>query len=224
MQNQRKPWKLINVLASALIALSLCSQANAFTWRDDPFSFPDTSNLTESRSGNSITYSNFLATNGSPFTLPELGVIVPWAFPILNGTAISMTWSNAQDGWVNTNVDGTTLLVTLDNVAGRLRFGDVAGDAAGTLPLDPTRTVLGVSETRALEDLIPFLDLGSFAPNESKAFELTFTYHFGDNRQLNGQAPDTAGALNTVSPVPEPATLLLVGIGLLGLRRNQSRK
>ena len=135
-----------------------------------------------------------------------------------------MSWDNSLDGWVNSNVGGTTLLVTLDNVAGRLRFGEVAGDPAGTLPLDPTRTFLGVSETRNLEDLVPFLDLGLFAPNESKAFDLTFTYHFGDNRLLNGEVPSTAGALNTVSPVPEPATLMLVGVGLLALRRNRQRK
>jgi hypothetical protein len=220
METRRISRSILGLLACMLLVLSLDSQANAFTWRDDPFSFPDTTNVQFSTAGNSITYSGFEAVNASPFVLPDLGVIVPWIFPIIGGSPISMEWSNAQDGWINSNVYGQALLVTLDNVSGRLRFGDVAGDAAGTVPLDPTRTFQGVSETRGPDDLVPFLDLGSFAPNEAKPFSLTFTYHFDDGRLLNGSVPSTPGFLNTVSPVPVPEpesyALLLAGLGLMG--------
>jgi hypothetical protein len=228
METQRISRSILGFLVFMLLALSLCSQANAFTWRDDPFSFPDTSKVGEPATvGNSITYSGFEAVNASPFVLPSLGVIVPWIFPVIDGSPISMGWSNAQDGWINSNVNGHTLLVTLDNFTDRLRFGDVAGDAAGTVPLNPTRTFGGISETRGPDDLVPFLDLGSFAPNESKPFSLTFTYHFDDGRLLNGAVPSTPGFLNTVSPVPEPESyaLLLAGLGLMGgiARRRKQR-
>lgn len=223
MQTQRKFWNLMKWLTGMLLALSLCNPvAAAFSWRDDPFSFPAPDGTTPIRSGNSVTF-GFVAVNGSPFMLPDLGVIVPWVFPVLSGTPVSMAWSNGQDGWVNANVDGTTLLVTLDNISGRLRFGDVA-DGSGVSPLDPTRSTGGVLETRLPDDLVPFFDLGSFGPNEFKPFDMTFTYHFGDDRQLEGQAPVTIGFLNTVSPVPEPATLPLFGIALLGLLRSRARK
>ena len=76
---------------------------------------------------------------------------------------------------------GVSLLVTLDNATGRIRFGDVANDT-GLAPLDPTRSYSGVLETRTADDLVPFLDLGSFAAGDAKLFNLVYTYHFGDGK------------------------------------------
>jgi hypothetical protein len=70
-------------------------------------------------------------------------------------------------------------------------------------------------ETRDSSDLIPIFSLGAFAPNETKRFDVSFTYAFGDQRV--GALP-TAFIGNTVSPIPEPGTyaMFLTGLGLLG--------
>ena len=215
---------LVALLTYILLALGLSSPAFAdpFTWRDDPFSGLLSGGV-RSDAGNTVTFSNLQVI--STEATPDLAVILPWFFPVFrNGTpeatTYSMEWSNAANGWVNDNVEGTSLLVTLDNILGRLLFGSVA-DVTGTAPLDPTRILNGVSETRLPGDLVPFLDLGAFAANEIKSFDLVLTYHFGDGRALPA-GTGAFGALNTISQIPEPPMLALLGIALLGLGLSRS--
>jgi len=211
-------------LAYMSLILGLCSPASAvtFTWRDDPSSTFDPSNIVRSRTDNTITFSNFQAINMTAQAIPSLGLISPWVFTKFGDTTYTFNWSNGADGWVNNNVEGTSLLITLDNFSDRLRFGNVA-DVTGLAALDPTLTVNGVSQTLQPGDLVPFLDLGAFAANQMKAFSLVFTYHFGDGRVLTDATdPLTLGFLNTVSPIPEPSVLALLGVALLGLRLSRS--
>lgn len=236
-RNQRfHPYAL---LGYALLALNLCAPAAAepFTWQNDSHSDPNADLLSVSRSGDSVTFSHFQAVNKSNQTLPDVGIIQPWVFTRLGTTTYSLDWSNAQNGWVNNNIEGTSVLVTLDNHPDRLRFGNIA-NSSGQGPLQATKIQDGQKETRLPDDLIPFFDLGAFGPKEIKSFDLVLTYHFGDNRQLNGHAPFTIGYFYTVAPVaapealtlaslaldpaggsavPEPTTLALAGIGLIGL-------
>jgi hypothetical protein len=212
------------LLTYVLLALGLCTPASAvpLTWRDDPSSGFDFSIASRSVNGNTVTFSNLQAVNFTTQALPDLAVIVPWVFPVFGGgtTTYSMAWSNADNGWLNNHVGGTSLLITLDNIAGRLSFGSVA-DGTGMAPLDPTQTLNNVSETRLPGDLIPFLDLGAFAANQSTTFDLVFTYHFRDGRALPADTT-TFFFLNTVSPVPEPPILALLGIALLALCLSRS--
>ena len=56
--------------------------------------------------------------------------------------------------------------------------------------------------------------LGSFAPNEAKRFDVSFTYTFGDNR-VGTEGATTSFFGYTVSPIPEPETfaMFLAGLG-----------
>ena len=215
---------LISLLSSLILftlalAVPLPANAGPLPWRDDPFSglnFSNASVSTTGPNGNTRVFRNLEAVNFSSQPLPRLLVMAAWFWPFT--APVSMTWSNALDGWFTDNYDGTSLLVNLDNAAGRIRFGDVAGDPAGLVPIDPMQAYLGVSETRASNDQVPFLDLGSFAPNEAKSFDLAYTFHFGDNRMGN---PGAAFFLNTLSPspsaIPEPSSLsLTLTMGLFG--------
>ena len=215
---------LISLLSSLILftlALAVPPPANAepLPWRDDPFSglrFSNASVSTAGPNGNTRVFRDLEAVNFSNQPLPKLLVMAAWFWPFT--APVNMTWSKALDGWFTDSYDGTSLLVNLDGVAGRIRFGDVAGDPAGLVPIDPTQAYLGVSETRAPNDEVPFLDLGSFAPNEAKPYDLSYTFHFGDNRTGN---PGASFFLNTLSPspsaIPEPSSLALISsMGLFG--------
>jgi hypothetical protein len=108
--------------------------------------------------------------NSAARALPEIAFLSPiWQV----GNALQ--WDDARGGWAG-NVGGTTLLVTVDT-PDRLPFSEVA-DATGT-----TQQRLSQFGQKVLpSDRVPFLDLGSFLPNETKTFELAYHYQWGDNR------------------------------------------
>jgi hypothetical protein len=192
--------------------------ATAFAFVNDPSSTLDTRNVSVAVTGNTAVQTGGLAVNLTEQALPDLGLLVPYAWPRLpdapdgSPVRVPLTWDGARDGWFTPDFDGTgtSLLLTLriatpgDAPDERLAVGSVADDAALTvgIPLASTALVPFPEETLRPEDELPFVDLGSFAPGEAKPFDLVFTYHWGDG------TTDEAFRVNffayTVSPVPTP--------------------
>lgn len=123
----------------------------------------------------------------------------------------------------------TSLLVTVDIMIngtpnGTMLAGEVA-DGTGTSAFGPSSDSANVGftglppETLAPDAALPFVDLGSFAPNEAKPFSLMFTYTFGDGRSCDVASFScrTQTSALTLAPVPELGTLGLLGAGVLGL-------
>jgi hypothetical protein len=167
------------------------------------------------------------AINLTNKVLPDVGFFVPSVWPrIFNPdgslSSFALTWRNDKNGWFTDNFDstGTSLLVTVgiqtqDNVPnGRVRAGSVADDQTLTRPIqDLTFIFAGLPETLSPDDLMPFVDLGSFSPSEGKFLDLVLTYNWGDDRPCC--ALRTAFGAFTLAPVPEPGVLSLVGVGLM---------
>jgi hypothetical protein len=174
--------------------------------------------------GDSITYHNFQAVNETNHALPDIGVWEPyiWArIPTPNGKSVdhfdALTWNNDLHGWSSSNFNGTgeSVLVTLqittnpDGPDTQLAAGSVA-DGTGTnlfpeqsnLLHDDSGNIIFPNPPYQVETLqpgyqLPFVDLGSFQPNEKEPFDLTFTYHWG-GRDLG--AYRTAGYIATLAP------------------------
>jgi hypothetical protein len=216
-------------LAMITTSIVVAAPAAAFTFQDDPSSTWNGDELTErSINGNVVTYQNLFARNDTADPLPALSFAIPFAWPnVDNSTYLPMQWRNDLNGWFtgNFNNTGTSLTVSLTGpAASSVLMGDLA-DLTGSQPLPLTEPCQSGSvsctdapyppETRDSSDLIPIFSLGAFAPNETKRFDVSFTYSFGDRRV--GALP-TAFIGNTVSPIPEPGTyaMFLAGLGLLG--------
>ena len=120
-----------------------------------------------------------------------------------------MEWRNDLNGWFSSdfNNTGTSLTVTLANPnASSIAMGQIA-DLSGSAQYPLTEPCSSGSpscwpapypqETRELGDQIPVLSLGAFAPNETKRFDLSFNYAYGDQR---GGALQTALVGHTISP------------------------
>jgi hypothetical protein len=230
-------------LASRLFGLVIVSSsaafavpAAAFTFQDDPSSTWDEDNLTtHTFAGNTITYHDYFARNDTSNTLPGLSFATPFVWAVIGDSEVPMQWRNDLNGWYSSdfNNTGTSLTVSLTAPASSPVAMSEIADLTGSqqLPLtepcqsgSPSCTqALFLSETRNLDDRIPVFSLGAFAPHETKRFDLSFTYSFGDQR---GGALETTFIGNTVSVIPEPETyaMLLAGLGLLGFmarRRNR---
>jgi hypothetical protein len=216
--------------------------AAAYSWQDDPSSgWGFDASSTSTVNGNLVTYQNLIAQNLTANSLPALSFAIPFLWTYNNNFFInqyeSLQWRNDLQGWYTNNFsDGftsTTLTVRLTSpIASFVPMGEIA-DLTGSqqLPLtEPCQSgspsCLSLSfptETRNLTDLIPFISLGAFAGNESKRFDLSFTYTFGD--QSVGAYPTEIGAY-TVSAVPLPAAVWLFGSALGALcifRKRRSR-
>ncbi|WP_256325229.1 PEP-CTERM sorting domain-containing protein [Nitrosospira sp. Nsp18] len=219
-------------LAMITTSIVVAAPAAAFTFQDDPSSTWNGDELTErSISGNVVTYQNLFARNDTADPLPALSFAIPFAWPnVDNSTYLPMQWRNDLNGWFtdNFNNTGTSLTVSLTGpAASTVLMGDLA-DLTGSQPLPLTEPCQSGSvsctdapyppETRNSTDLIPIFSLGAFAPNETKRFDVSFTYSFGDQRV---EALRTSFIGNTVSPIPEPETyaMFLAGLGLLGFTK-----
>lgn len=208
--SSRKLAPLFVVLTFVILGLRPAA-AGPLPWRDDPFSglsFASATAFDQGPNNNTRVLHNI--TVGSGKAVPQLLLMAAWFWPFTD--PFSMAWSNALDGWFTNDYHGTgvSLLVTLDNFPGRIRFGDVADDT-GAAPLQSTQLYMAVPETRNPNDLVPFLDLGSFAAGETKLVDFFYTFHFGDNRAGN---PGAEFFANTLSANPlavaEPSSLAVV--------------
>lgn len=227
-------WSFSLVLLTASAAFA--APAAAFTFQDDPSStWSGDSSTTRTFAGNTVSYHDLYAQNLTSNPLPGLSFVVPFVWPNVDSTYLPMQWRNDLNGWYSNNFNntGTSLTVTLTSpTASSVAMGELA-DLTGSqqLPLtEPCQSGSSSctpapypSETRNLTDSIPLISLGAFAPNETKRFDLSFTYSFGDQRV---EALPTAFIGNTVSAVPEPETyaMFLVGLGLLGFMTRHRKK
>lgn len=227
----------IGCIVLAANSVFYVAPASAFALQDDPSSGWGGPPVVTTVSGNVITYSGFQATNITGNSLPELQFTVPFIWP-RTGDAIAgdlifhpMDWSNSRNGWYTDNFDGsgTSLTVQLTNPGvGSVLMGNLA-DISGLkqLPLtspcaDPSysascQQVPYSSETRSLTDLVPVFSLGQFAPNQTKSFDVAFTYNWGDNRPGDVALPTAFVGYTLSAPVPEPETYLMMSAGLLGI-------
>ncbi len=192
--------------------------AAPFAFLNDPRSTVDLSGISFAVSGDTIVLTGGQAANLTDEALPDVGLFVPFAWPRVDNpdgsvTRVALDWDNDKDGWFTPDFEGTgtSLLVTLriatpdEAPNGRIAAGSVAADETLTEVFGPTSTLAGVpfpEETLEPGDLLPFVDLGGFAPGEAKPFDLVFTYHWGEGGPA--EALRTAFAAFTLAPVPVP--------------------
>ncbi len=223
---------LVIVTSSAAFAVP----AAAFTFQDDPSStWGEDPSIPHTFSGNTITYQNFFAENLTDNSLPALSFAIPFLWANVDSTYVPMQWRNDLNGWYtgDFNNTGTSLTVSLTApTSSPVAMSEIA-DLTGSKQLPLTEPCQSGSpsctqtpqppETRNMDDRIPVISLGVFTPHETKNFDLSFTYSFGDQRT---GALLTAFIANTVSVIPEPETyaLFLAGLGLLGfMARHRTR-
>ena len=213
-------------------ALSTTAPAIAanFVLQDDPRSEIDGSATTPDNFGNSRNLNGLSLVNTGDRTA-DLSFVVSNTWTFVGGTLVGLAWDNHKDGWFNADVDGTSLLVTLTNTSDRIRLGDIAdltGESAFPLtqPCDDNPSCY-VSPfpfpiedvTQSPDDELPIFNLGTFAAGESKSFDQSFLFTYGDNRE--GSTPLLSYGFTAASvpeDVPEPASaaaIVLMGAVLL---------
>ncbi|MEL7329214.1 MAG: hypothetical protein AAGJ69_05155 [Cyanobacteria bacterium J06559_1] len=125
-----------------------------------------------------------------------------------------------------------TLLLTLDGISDRIALGEVA-DLTGktqfplTQPCGDTSCfgALFPPVTQNATDLVPILDLGSFAAGETKSFDASVTFDFEDDREGVLQFLPLLNTVVETTDVPEPeSAIALVAIGLVATRLKRKAK
>jgi hypothetical protein len=167
-------------------------------------------------SGDTTTFTGFHIKNFSNDTVADAGVWAPFTWVTLsNGTHEALTWDSTQHGWYTPNFigdngqTGESLLLTAKFSSGSttiaahpLRAANVAdGSGAAQYPLDSAAflpAAMFPPETIQPTDLLPFGDLGSFAGGQTKAFDLSFTAHWG-GKDL-GPIDHAGGWIATLEP------------------------
>jgi hypothetical protein len=147
----------------------------------------------------SLTYTPFFAINTSNHALSDVGFFIPFAWARVGNPDGSLNhneslrWDNSRNGFLDSNFNhtGEALLLTPsivthpDTFDGHIAAGTVA-DLTDTHVFGPNSASaqngvpasLFPPETIQPNDLLPFADLGSFAPGESKTFDMIWTAHW----------------------------------------------
>ncbi|MEO1620851.1 MAG: PEP-CTERM sorting domain-containing protein [Cyanobacteria bacterium J06632_3] len=244
----RETASLSTVLAATLSLVSFSFNARAvlaadFNFQENQVVVPQPSqNVSRTVSGNTLTITNAVSlVNTSATVTPETIFTYPFLYSTIDrgGTFVSLAWDNAQDAYVTDNYDGlgNSLAVSLLNFTQRVRL-DTLADATGNAPLPRAIPCSDIScpppspfpnlppATQDADDAIPFLALGSFAPNETKVFDLVIDFDYEDNRTGPINILPVFSLLSATSqPVPEPATvlgLILGGGAIASMKRNNS--
>jgi hypothetical protein len=185
----------------------------------------------------------FFKPNLTNDPLPALSFAIPFVWPVLNKDTpsemqVPMQWRNDLNGRFtdNFNNTGTSLTVTLTNAdAPSVAMGDLA-DGTGSNQLPLTEPCMNGSpscipapyppETRNVSDRIPVISLGAFGPNETKGFDATFNYSFGDQRVGALKTAFIGNTISSLAPIPEPEiyAMFLVGLALLRLATRRQRE
>jgi hypothetical protein len=179
--------------------------ARTFVWHNDPnSSFTGTRDFIGTPGvpgSDSLTYTGFSVTNTSNGPLSDVGFFIPFAWARIDNPDPartlnhyeSLTWDNSKKGFLDSNFNGTgeAVLLTPDIVThpdtppdGHVAAGSVA-DLTDTHVFTPysTSAEYGLPpvfppETIQPKDRLPFADLGSFAPGETKTFDIIWTAHW----------------------------------------------
>jgi hypothetical protein len=197
------------------------AKTTTFLWHDDKGSDVDTKQIVrigeEKDPSDIITYTNFGAENTTSASLPEVGVFIPYAWA--RATAPdghdphgfhyeSMRWDNTRMAFLDPNYNETGQSVWLTPTIssfpnGHVMAGSVA-DQSDTHLFPESSKAAGSGrplETLQPTDQLPFADLGSFAPDQSKQFDMTWTatWETGGNFTDHG-AVRVGGYIATIVP------------------------
>lgn len=244
--------RLVAVLTSVGLGLLAVPSAlaSSFTFQENPNLVPQPGQSTVIPEGNTLTIldADTVKNVGSTPTAESI-YIFPFLYANVGDSFVGLEWENSLDAYTNSDYDGlgNRLIVSLTNFTERVRLGDLA-DITGTAPLPlmlpcdnspscpsepPPLPLPALSQDS--DDEIPFINLGSFAPEESKSFDAVFDFAYEDNRVGPLRLFPTFSVLSAVSitqqpepeAVPEPTTAiaLLALSGLLTrLKPNRSNK
>jgi hypothetical protein len=212
--------------------------AKTFAFHNDPNSTFDGTKATFIGTpgvpgSDSLTYTPFFAVNLTDHPLSDVGFFIPFAWARVSNPDGSLNhnealrWDNSQNGFLDSNFNhtGEALLLTptiVTNPAtlnGHIAAGSIA-DLTDTHVFGPNSASVqnGVPasafppETIQPNDLLPFADLGSFAPGESKTFDMIWTAHWagvdhgavrvsGFGATLAPDQPGQSGATGAVEAV-----------------------
>lgn len=216
------------------------ASATTFKFQENPNLVPQPGPANVIPEGNRLTILNAdTVKNVGSETTPESIYIFPFLFAEVGDSFVGLEWENSLDAYTNSDYDGlgNRLILNLTNFTERVRLGDLA-DVTGVAPLPlmipcdnspscpdgpPPLPLPPLSQDS--DDEVPFVNLGVFAPDESKSFDVVFDFTYADNRTGPLRLFPTFSILSTTSvrstPVSEPATgiaLLLAGGILLHLK------
>ena len=246
-------WKAINTVLTLSAGFSLLgvtlriqkATAATFPYQENPAIAVDPTQAIRSENGNVLTAQNAaILTNTSDQPAPNTIYTIPFIFVNVEGTPITLGWENDADAYINENYDGlgNRLSLAITNFARRIRLGHAA-DLTGQAPLPlvipcdnspscppPAPSPLPVAMQDA-DDEIPFFEVGSFAPGETKAIDAVLSFSYEDER--TGVLPvlttfsvlsETAHAQRQAIPEPGAIAGLLLTTASLTLTKKTTTK